>query len=195
MCESELISSPEYNKEDKKDDKQIQSVNQCSSLLCLCYVFGSALPPSIAISTGAPPHIFVSPLCFLSSSFSICPSQLFSSPSSAPSSPTTTMPVASHFLSPLCPSFFPLSLLKPVKGYQAPLSIRSNSIRPLPYERFFLLSKWALAAATVPNSFKGRQARGGEMDISIRSSSLSRSPPLKGNLFPLMDTFVWMYEG
>lgn len=61
--------------------------------------------------------------------------------------------------------------------------------------RVFLLSKWALAAATVPNSFRGRQAGGGEMDISIRSSSFSRSPPLKGNLFTLLDTFVCMYEG
>lgn len=99
-------------------------------------------------------------------------------------------------LSPFCPSLHLYSNL--LKGIE--LLFPSEAIQLVLsalWEFFFLLPKWALAAAataTAPNSFKGKQARGERLDVSIHSSSLSRSPPLKGNLFTLMDKFVWMYE-
>lgn len=200
LCARASSFPPEYDKK-RQDDKLIKTINQCFSVFGLCCCFCN---PRASIYL----HHYNTPLPYFCRLLSLFPRflRLYLSISIILLSVITPLlpppPYHHHHasrlslcLSPLCPSSFPLSLLKPVKGYQAPLSIRSNSIRSLPYESFFLLSKWALAAATVPNSFKGRQARVGEMDISIRSSSLSRSTPLKGNLFTLMDTFVWMYEG
>lgn len=66
-----------------------------------------------------------------------------------PSLPPSVPP---HLRPSLMPFLLALFLLKPVKGYQALLSISGNSIKARPYERLFflLLSKWPLAAATIP---------------------------------------------
>lgn len=170
------------------------NIHSLSFLGGLCYYFChpsyNTLPPIFLSSP-----LFVSPLppsLSVHLNYSPCRHHPILPPLLPPSrqSPLTLSPS-------LMPFLLALSLLKPVKGYQALLSISGNSIKVRPYERLFFFyhpnGPWLLPPSQ--NSFKRRRERSGEMDRSIRSSSLSRSPPLKGNLSTLMDTFVWMYEG
>lgn len=100
----------------------------------LCYYFchpSFSTPPPIFLSS----PLFVSPLppsLSVHLNYSPCRHHPLQPPLLPPSrqSPLTLSPS-------LMPFLLALSLLKPVKGYQALLSISGNSIKARPYERLF----------------------------------------------------------
>ncbi len=197
-CETKLISSQGRLK--RQADRRIKTTNQASSPYYI-YITSLSSYPSPSLP---PPPLFLSSTLFVSLFPASLPPYLSISIILLPVIAPLSSPCHHHHhyhascfslslhLSPLCPSLFPPSLLKPVKGYWAPLSIRSNSIRSLPYESFFFYypnGPWLLLPQLQILSRESRQGAGG-MDVSVHWSSLSRSTTLKGNLFSLMAEFV-----
>lgn len=182
---------PEDEREKGRADKRIATINlhfyQFKSLPLFFFPVPSPLP-SISIITACPSIFVVSSLFplslppYLSISIILLPVITTPSPSPPPPPPCRS-PLA---LSPSLPFYaltlFPPSLLKPVKAYWAPLTIRSNSIRSLPCESFFFAIQMGLGyCSCCCNCSKFVHGKGGWrwIYVCIHSSSLSRSPPSK----------------
>lgn len=130
-----------WGRQKRQADKPIKTINQYFSWFPVSAIISLPLPRLHLSPSLPPPPLFLSSPLFVSS----LPPSLsvhlnYSPPRHHP--PSSHLPTQSPLtFSPSLPFLpFPPSLLKPVKGYWAPLSIRSNSISSLCLMRVFFFT-------------------------------------------------------